>query len=383
MDLHRAELPSSLLSAVYAAATNPRMWQDVCDALTKHTTVPVMMFGHNLKTDESLGIIAAGIDPAELERYHQHFADLNPWMHMNLAIPVGTVGLSDVALERSELFRTEFYNDWLRHQEDVVAGPAMICHRSKDRLVAMAAACRARGVDDTLPDSHGTFVALAPHLSRTIGLSSTLANSDGTSYAHLDASRHAVILVRRSGRVAHLNKAARYLNITDPVLTINRSERLSTANEMLAGYIAAARQAISRNSPAELPRPRALSDPRHGHLIIHAHIFPTDADHDFPCIAWSDPIAGAFVITGTLGLDPDGDFAQIARSLGATPAEAQLAQAISNGSAINDYANEKSLSRHTVRNQMRALLHKTETRNQTEFVRKMLMLMSPFEGFEQ
>lgn len=381
--MESAELPSSLLNAVYSAATNPDMWQDVCTELTRHTTVPVMMFGHNLDADESLGIIASGIDPAELERYHQHFADLNPWMHMNLAIPVGTVGVSDIALERRELFRTEFYNDWLRHQENVVAGPAMICHRSKDRLVAMAAACRARGVDDTLPDSYRTFVALAPHLARTIDLSSTLTNGDGPSHAHLDASRHVVILVRRSGRIASLNTAARHFKATNPLLMISRSERLSTANEALAAYIAAAHRAISSNRADQLPPPLALPDKKLGHVVVHAHIFPPDADHAFPCTAWSDPIAGAFVVTGMSGLDSGNNFGQLARSLGATPAEARLAAALLRGRTLNDYADANELSRHTVRNQMRALFAKTDTKSQTEFVRRMLTLASPFGGTEQ
>ena len=72
----------------------------------------------------------------------------------------------------------------------------------------------------------------------------------------------------------------------------------------------------------------------------------------------------------------------MAQSLGATPAEALLAEAIISGQSLYDFADTNSLSRHTVRNQMRALLQKTSTSSQTDFVRKMYMLSSPFKQFQ-
>ena len=65
-----------------------------------------MMFGHNLSANESLGVIGGGFDPYELVRYHENYADQNPWMHMNAATPVGQVGISDQTLDQQELFKT-------------------------------------------------------------------------------------------------------------------------------------------------------------------------------------------------------------------------------------------------------------------------------------
>ena len=135
---------NDLMEAVYATVTDSTKWQDLCDELSTHLSSPIMFFGHNVGSDESLGIMGGGLDPHELKRYHQYFADKNAWMHMNVAMPVGMVGISDQALPQEELFKTEFYNDWLRHQENIIGGPAMICHRGPDSFAALALACTGR-----------------------------------------------------------------------------------------------------------------------------------------------------------------------------------------------------------------------------------------------
>lgn len=118
------------------------MWQVFCDALNFVSIVPVMMFGHNLASNESTGLLGGGLDPVELAAHHAHFTDKNPWMQMNAVMPTGMVGVSDQALERPDLFKTEFYYVWLRRQEDIVAGPFMMCHRTTNTSVGLAAACQ-------------------------------------------------------------------------------------------------------------------------------------------------------------------------------------------------------------------------------------------------
>jgi DNA-binding CsgD family transcriptional regulator len=374
----QSEIPENLLSLVYATATDRSKWQEFCDALSSFNSAPIMMFGHNIGTDESLGIIGGGLDPAQLVRYHQHFAVQNPWMHMNVAMPVGTVGVSDQALPRHDLFKTEFYNDWLQPQEDIVAGPAVICHRSTDRIVAMAGPCRARKVDKTLPHTVALFQSLVPHLARSIKIASALSNSSSTSFSHLDASSSAIIIVQQNGQIGFINKSAEYFISNTQSIYANHVDKLTSGNEQLLAFLNIATVAMQNNDFDSLPEPVSLKDHKTGSCVIHAHIFPSEIDQKFPCTAWSNPVAGAFVITGRFGIGRADDYSKIARSLGATPAEALLAQGLLDGQSLYDYAELNSVSRHTVRNQMRALLHKTETANQMEFVRMMCRLSSPF-----
>ncbi len=297
---------------------------------------------------------------------------------MNVAMPVGMVGVSDQALPRQDLFKTEFYNDWLRPQENIVAGPAMICYRSKERLVAMAGPCRARGIDNTLPGTVALFEALAPHLARSINISSALCVGGSPAFSYLDASPHGIIIIRRSGCVGYTNKAAERFIAKTGVLTTDRRERLGSKDEEVLAYLNSATAAMQADSYCAMPNSLLVRTKKFGECMFHAHIFPNEVEHKFPCSAWADPVAGAVVVSGQLGIggvDYDG---RIARSFGATLAEASLAEGLLGGLSLYEYADLHRLSRHTVRNQMRSLLLKTDTANQVEFTRKMLRLASPF-----
>ncbi len=373
------EVPPDILAQLYSTVTDRGQWQGFCDTLHSETSAGIMMFGHNIAQNESLGIIAGGIDPVQLEVYHEHFADQNPWMHMNLVMPTGMVGVSDQALAREDLFKTEFYNDWLRPQEDIVAGPAMICYRSADRFVAMAAACRARGVDDALPANTGILEALAPHMKHAVTMAQAFSETGQASFSHLETSRFGTILIRRSGRVAYVNTAAERFLACSKVLGVGIKDGLIVRSEGVNTFVRQAVDAISRDEISALPPSMTFQNEEFGLCMLHAHVFPAGADHKFPCNAWTDPVAGALVITGRFGFDGPEGYEGLAISLGATPAEARVAAGLLNGRTLYEIADETGVSRHTVRNQMRSLLEKTQSRNQTEFIRRMAGLLSPFD----
>ena len=381
--MESAELSTELLSLAYTAATDHAKWQAFCDELNAITTVPIMMFGHNIKDDESLGIIASGLDPAEVKRYHCDYADRNPWMHMDVVMPMGAVGTSDQALPRKDLFKTEFYNDWLRLQENIVAGPCMMCYRSADRFVAMAVACRERDIDRTLSLSHRLLSSLAPHVARSMQMAAVLSNGSVTSFAHLEASRQAIVVLRRSGRVGFVNAAARhFMSGTRPVLK-TQARKLIANDERLRDYLAAALEAFSSVAFETLPSPLVLQTSDFGPCVFYTHALPPAVAYGFPGSAWADPPAGALVVTGQFGLEGPDTFDQLALAFGATPAEARLAQALCEGLSLSEYADLHNLSRHTVRNQLRRLLQKTDTHSQSDFVRRMFRLLSPFEDAGQ
>lgn len=377
----RREVPSKLVSLIYAAATDNAMWQQVCDELYKHTTAPVTMFGHSVNTQESLGMLEAGLDPAATDSYLEYFGELNPWMPMNLVMPVGMVGVSDHALPREELFKTEFYNDWMRRQENLVASTAMMAYRANDKFVGMALSFRARDVDDTLPDAVSLLESLSPHILQSIAISSVLQNGHNGSMQHLQASRHGILLVHRSGRIGFVNAAAEHFLTASSLASITPKQGLRAKNEDLQDFFNRAVRAMQNADFNGLPKPYPITTSPFGPGIIHCHVFPELAEHDFPGAVWSDPVAGAFIFAGALGLNPSPATADIAMSFGATPAEARLAQALLDGNSLYEFADASNLSRHTVRNQMRALLYKTGARNQANFIHLMHTLSSPFKPF--
>lgn len=67
-------------------------------------------------------------------------------------------------------------------------------------------------------------------------------------------------------------------------------------------------------------------------------------------------------------LDPE----LVSRLYRLTPAEAQLAVALTEGCSLQQFARQRGRSEHTVRTQLKALFEKTETRRQAELVRLLL-----------
>ena len=375
-----SSLLSNVLSSVYEAATDSSKWVDFCQTLNQVSGSPVKMFGHSTRSYESLGLIGAGWDPEGLEQYHQYYGALNPWMHMDLTLPIGAVGVSDAALRRDELIKTEFYNDWLRHQEDIIAGPAMICYRSDRKFVALVAACRKGGVDDSLPQMTDLLGALSQHLTHAISISSTLAGKDGLCASHLENSPHAIFLINRSGRVSYRNSAAERLLTHSGLLNISLKGQLTSGDEAINAHLSKSISAMHAEDIKALPSPHSTKTGLDGTCLLHAHIFPSSNAHNFPDSVWSDPVAGAVVVTGALGLNSGEPFEQVARALGATPAEARLAGGLMRGLTLYEFAEVNKLSRHTVRNQIRALFAKTGTSSQLQLVHKLNGLASPFYG---
>ena len=371
-----SEIPSELTAPIYRAAVDDDGWAAFCDALHRHTGAPVKMFGHAVETRESLGLIGAGWDPHELGRYHAYYGAINPWMHMNLALPAGTVGVSDEALPREDLIKTEFYNDWLRPQENILGGPAMICYRSARRFVALVAACRARDMDGALPGLVGLLERLSPLITQSIAVSSGLRAGGGSEYRHLQASRHAIVLLRRSGRIAFANQAAEAFMAKAAVLCCRPDGRLYAKDEALRGLI---ERALDGSAAAVEPPPPVKVDTEvFGRCVVFLHPLPDEAATAFPSVAWSDPAVALLAITGRFGPEETGIEALVQQAFGATAAEAALGAAVVAGLSLYDYADRQGLSRHTVRNQMRSLLLKSGAHNQARFVAMVLRLQSPF-----
>ena len=374
-----AEIPADVLSALYATASDRSKWQSFCDVLNRHTSERILLFGHDIAQRDSLGIIASGVQQEALDVYHEYYADLNPWMHMNMVMPAGFVGISDQALPREELFKTEFYNDWLRHQEDVVAGPALMCYRTEERFVAMAAACRSRHADTSVSANQALFESLSPHMLQVVNLSYALSGNE-KSFRYLDRIGHAVFVVNQSGRIGYLNDAADALLSRSKPFGLSFSRQLTSSDDMLKLHLRRSVRLMREQQFHSVPAPVRLQTSSDEWLVLHTHIFPIEEDLPFPTTSWLDPPVGAFVVSNSERLGERQSYKRLARVLGATPAVAKLAAALLDRQSLKDYEEETGLSPHTVSNQMRALLHKTGSRSQAEFVRKLLRLQSPFEN---
>lgn len=370
--------PEILLPHIYAAATDNDAWAEFCEALNHLLDVPVTLFSHNMMDNQCLGMLGAGWDPELIVQYEQYYGIINPWAAMNNSLPVGFTGVSDYALPREQLFKTEFYNDWLLPQENMVVGSAQVCYRDADRFLALGATCPARRHEVTLPAIVHAFQILGPHVRRAIELSAVFLNDNGDGCDSTGLSRHAIISIRQNGSVAGMNPAAENLLRQCNELSIGFDGKLFARCEDVAARITKAICDMQSKKFNTMVEPILLKTGKTGAMLMHAHIFPERDEIPYPSSVWCDPGAGCFVISSQQGLG-EIDVRQILGvAFGATKAEARLGQALMDGVSIGEHAFSRKLSKNTVRNQMSALLTKTGCRSQADIVRKISGMISPF-----
>lgn len=372
----------ALIPLIYEAALDADKWAEFCNTYFELLDSPVQVMGFDLRNQQGLEVFDAGYSQSCNSQYNDHFAAINPWMHLNMVMPVGQVMHSDQALARKKLFRTEFYNDWLKPQGGLIGGNGVIVYRKEGVLVAMTSAVSARNEGKRAPETAKMVKMLSPHLCRSITLSRSLARerdfSESTLPDQLFGARYGVFAVRSSGRTAWHNNAAQSLLQHGSVLRTDFNGKLLGANG-IGGWLEKCRKLPTEDFCLSTAGPIMTKCKRFGPLAFHWHpLDRTKGVNSLPFTAWSDPVVGLLVACGKDGLNETGRIKRVVVAIGATPAEADLAQALVEGTSIYEFAESRELSRHTVRNQMRKLLAKADVGSQQEFIALVLRLESPF-----
>ncbi len=113
----------TLVGQIYAAGYNRSKWQDVCDDLRRLSgDSQIVLHGHDLIQNRQMGFVSSGYDWSFVASYFSRYAAVNPWLPAMGAVPVGQVRRSEECISREELLRSEFYNDWLRPQDNITDG---------------------------------------------------------------------------------------------------------------------------------------------------------------------------------------------------------------------------------------------------------------------
>lgn len=201
----------ALCASLYASVLDPDRLQEVCAGLAAATGSHV---GAIMVHDAAIGSgrleLATGADPAEIARYEREFAADNPWMRHGAArLVAGAVVDSDSVLPRSELRRSRYYADYLRHG-DIEQSVALCAYRDADAIVTATVSRSGRRP----PYGEAELAALrriAPHwvnahaIRRELG---RLQRQVATLEAALAALPTAVLLLDAQRRPTRRNAAA-------------------------------------------------------------------------------------------------------------------------------------------------------------------------------
>lgn len=377
-----SDAAQKLIPIIYDTPFRPEAWQSFCDAYYKLTDSPVQLAGFDIVSRNNLGLLASGYSENYNKSYETYYAGLNPFLRMNVTMQPGDVGMSSQALPLEELRKTEFYNDWLAPQDGLIGGSAMMIYRSNTALLAISSAVYERHQEKAYHLINGLLSQLAQHFQKAASMARSLGDLDCSrdpSLAMMERFPQPIFCLDHDGLVIWQNTCGENFLTKTQLLKVT-GKMLSSRQPDLADWLALISKSASKPTNS-VPSAKAFDCIINGHGVLHWYPAPQSAGQQiFPANLWQKPPAGFVIVTRTASFETKHNVGAVAQALGFTPAETGLAEAVMRGISLNEYADSLQLSRHTIRNQMRALLVKSKSRNQQEFIITMNHLASPFGG---
>jgi DNA-binding CsgD family transcriptional regulator len=268
-----------------------------------------------------------------------------------------------------DLKNTEFYDGFIRPQDDVATGFASTLFREKDRFLVLVGNVAYRFLPEA-EQAARSLQTMGPHLRRAFELYRRIegqALSNRVMAQALDQLSAALFVVDRRAQVLFANKEAESVAKRGDVVRtgIDRRLRFVSAKDenAVAEHIARCRSGaapsnlfIRLQKPVDSPFVAFISPAPVNNLVALVSPRP-DVGSPLFLIFLVDPRR-----------EPQTDAEALSATLGITATEALLAFALLKDKSLRDYAEERSISNHTARAQLKSLMAKTDTHRQAELV---------------
>lgn len=373
----------ALLDAVghiYEAALDDEGWEPALHAINTAMGAPCSTIGVIDAENANLNFYrGVEYDPAFIASYDAYYLSINPFRQL-LQTCGERVTLGLELVEESGYRRTEYYNDWARPQKlDYDAG--YVFNHDGTRFTLLTST-RPRRMGQFGEAELVVLRTLAPHIKRALALRRRLWDVAGERDAFteaLDGLAFGVVLVDESGHVRHANQRARTLFQDGEGLRLHGRQLCTpqaAETEILRRLIHDAVQAsLGLGGGAG-----SMALPRASHLRpLLVQVYPLRAAAG-DALTTASGKARALVAVHDPDDVPPAPAALLRQAFGLTPAETRLVVALAQGTRLSEAAEMLSLSKETVRNQLKSVFAKTDTHRQSDLVRLVTALAPVSRG---
>lgn len=371
-----------LIEAIHRAALDPTYWQDVATELDRAVGCGGVAF-HAI--DEAAGmsvpIGVVGFDPSFLDSYVAYYGSVSPWPEIFPSLPRGKARHSFCDIAEEDYVRTEFYQDWMRPQEDRVASVGIRTTGTGPRSIFATANLRRRDRERLEVPLLHLLDALHMHLSHAAAVNDVIARLSAqtmlalpeSELSPLEAGGIVIIDERRllfwadAGAVALFGSVFR-------LTPIGRLEFVdATAQDWLEAQTSSIGPAGGASSSTALQTQIRL-----GARILSIRAIRCDgAVPVLPHFHSGAVIPSRAIALVLSDLSPAQSPAQILqRQFGLSTAEAEVAMRLSAGMDTEEIAAQRGSSRNTVRNQIQSVLTKMGARHRGDVIRIISRLRS-------
>lgn len=376
----------ALVNLIYEAALDSSRWLEflveICGQLNSHTGL-IWANDFNARSIDSglVGqdvFIQTGFTDSALASLSAYYAKRNVWLEDPRLHKEGRVVNGPMLFPSNHLKKTEFWTDWLRH-EQIFHTCAAIVEKKQDRSVNVTM-CRPESMGEYTADELTLLNRLMPHLQAGFALHRRLYRLQALSQAAtgvLEQIPFGAVLLDHQGHVLYFNQRAenmaklpRVLHLRDgsPVRCLHSGDELA-----LAGLIHGATHTGTRIKNKVSLASRSVApagglrisgqDGRQLQLLVA------------PLPSWSNPFGtrSAAVIFISDPHAAPGNMSDLLRSVyGMTPAESRLTEALVNGGTPQELAETFNVTINTVRTLIKRAAAKAGVSRQSDLVRAVL-----------
>lgn len=383
VDFQITQAHLDLVSQIYDLPLRPERWQEVLDqfALFMNANIAGIVLQEPLSPEFQLNIMTTNFKPELIEAFHKMITinSQSPFAAM-MANPEREFWSDSQMMGMSaEQYAARPGVQWLNQNFNVLHGSASCLNLDRswtDILLAMFP--NDRGPITLSERATGNF--FLDHFAKTMEVSRSFSllksRFDGALTA-LDRFHIGIFILSPNGSVILKNAEAERQIADGDGLSISREGYLRTDHsdigaEMREGIIKAVNTAKAQDNRAEtllsLPR-KSGKDP----YLVEISPFREDGEIESlfsGCLVFVIDPAKTDVVTTT----------GMRKIYGLTPSESEVCRLVAEGFETDDIADNRNITRETVRSYVKQILRKTGTGNRSQLVRLALSVNLPIDA---
>lgn len=359
-----------LIGQIYDAALDDTLWHALAAAIARTfhgSSTTLQLQNTRLGEVELLGLthnVASAVDA-----YRSYYSQHDLWVERGVRFGLNRIVTSQEMASDEEFERTEYYQDWCRKLDIYrMLGAALPV---ADDVVGIVGIHRPRGGNPYDEADRRLAERVFPHLRRAMQMRQHLADPGlpfTTAFDAAERAATAILVLDRAGRILHAStRAEALLRQADAIRA--RQGRLTATDRIAADRLSfLVREAADTAGGSHNPHPGGtLAIPRAGRLPVTVLVAPFR------------PVRRGFgaVLPAAILFLRDPEMPAPAKSVlqemfGLTPAEAEVAAALTDGATPQEIAKANRVSVNTIRTQLRNIFAKTGTNRQAQLVALLL-----------
>lgn len=361
-----------ILHSLYSAAGGSSDWSCFLDDWSEVIGgEKAVFFTQSFESDEVGTSVLSRWDPDSWVDYGNYYAGINSWMEVEDRLRPGTAVVGQQLCPDHQLFRSEFYNDWLKREGVFHAIGGVIIRDGAWCSKVSVLRSKERGCYSS--KDYEMACTLMPHMQTAVELHNRIARLESVLDNALDALDRlplGAVLLSAEGKVIFQNRSASLLLARGDGLSVAQEGRFIASNKEDAVRLKSViTSALSLNVFASIHKNGFMLIRRKSGADPYQLLVSPFRNSEFS-ESEQKPAAVIFIT------DPDTGFRPRAEAISAlfnlTPQEGRVAELITDGHSVATSSELLEVTIGTLRQHLKSIYRKTDTDGQSGLARKIL-----------